>query len=568
MGSTHVRGSILLFLILSLGISASSTNSITIRAETITKEFFVGWHYAAFTMNVTLEDTWDLPRNYDVSIIIKLSTELGEKSYLYLDAITIGIEHTGIHGHILVNKTLRHAGEAYSAKANLKSDAGFTALPPGEMSPYTFYIDVEGDVWFYYTTTYYSAYRVYYESSSNSLEINVRSPAAPIILSTSFSKDVIRIGDIFNLTISLTNDGDHPVTDLEIEEAAEPRTIEVLGPNEKQSFVIQVEAYLTGMQTVHIHLYYRTFTGYKVMRYEDVRYLVKKKLSTIACEISSQKISKGDQIKVFGKLIAASRRGNYSAASYERVILNFAKPDGKSVAAVLTTNIDGNYSYEFTPDLDGSWTVRANWAGDFEYENATSQAVSFTVEKRGCIIATAAYGSELAPELQFLRDFRDRLVYSTFAGAQFMEAFEAWYYSFSPPIAALIDESSLIRQLVRIALYPLIFSLHISTVVYSAFSFNGEVAVIMAGLGASMLIGTIYVSPIALLSSYVAKRFGKSVRKASLLRSVFVLWLMGVGMIVMGELATSRIVLMIATGATVILTIALCAIGIASKLVK
>jgi len=55
----------------------------------------------------------------------------------------------------------------------------------------------------------------------------------------------------------------------------------------------------------------------------------------------------------------------------------------------------------------------------------------------GCLIATATFGSELAPQVQFLRELRDDTVMSTSSGVSFMTGFNAIYYSFSPAIADL-----------------------------------------------------------------------------------------------------------------------------------
>jgi len=48
----------------------------------------------------------------------------------------------------------------------------------------------------------------------------------------------------------------------------------------------------------------------------------------------------------------------------------------------------------------------------------------------GCLIATAAYGSELAQQVQFLREIRDNTVMSTSTGTAFMSGFNQLYYSF------------------------------------------------------------------------------------------------------------------------------------------
>ena len=53
----------------------------------------------------------------------------------------------------------------------------------------------------------------------------------------------------------------------------------------------------------------------------------------------------------------------------------------------------------------------------------------------GCLIATAAYGTELAPQIQTLREIRDNTLMETSSGTSFMAGFNTFYYTFSPAIA-------------------------------------------------------------------------------------------------------------------------------------
>ncbi len=71
----------------------------------------------------------------------------------------------------------------------------------------------------------------------------------------------------------------------------------------------------------------------------------------------------------------------------------------------------------------------------------------------GCFIATAAYGSALAPQVQVLRELRDRQLLTNAAG----RALVAFYYRHSPPLAAYIAERPWARALVRWSLAPVIF---------------------------------------------------------------------------------------------------------------
>jgi len=141
-----------------------------------------------------------------------------------------------------------------------------------------------------------------------------------------------------------------------------------------------------------------------------------------------------------------------------------------------------------------------------------STQISFLTIQMGflpprCIIATATYGSELTPEVQFLRNFRDKLVLSTFAGRTFMSVFDTWYYSFSPGAADFVSSHPMIMAVMRAVLYLPIGILHLSSQAYSVFSFNPEISVIMTGLMGSSLIGVVCLFPLTILHTFsVAKR--------------------------------------------------------------
>ena len=82
-------------------------------------------------------------------------------------------------------------------------------------------------------------------------------------------------------------------------------------------------------------------------------------------------------------------------------------------------------------------------------------------EGGGCLIATAAYGSELSPQVQLLREIRDNQLLNTEAGSAFMNTFNDVYYSFSPYIADIERENPLFKEAVKISLTPMLSSLSI-----------------------------------------------------------------------------------------------------------
>jgi len=110
----------------------------------------------------------------------------------------------------------------------------------------------------------------------------------------------------------------------------------------------------------------------------------------------------------------------------------------------------------------------------------------------GCLIATAAFGSEMAPQVQFLREFRDNTVLQTESGTSFMTGFNQFYYSFSPYIADYERENPAFKETVKLALTPLLTSL---TLLQYA-DIDSEAEMLGYGIGIILLnIGMYFVAP-------------------------------------------------------------------------
>jgi len=73
-------------------------------------------------------------------------------------------------------------------------------------------------------------------------------------------------------------------------------------------------------------------------------------------------------------------------------------------------------------------------------------------QKSGCFIATAAYGTPLAHELDVLRSFRDQRMLKSKTGKVLVSA----YYVASPPIASIISERQTLRKTVRSCIDPIV----------------------------------------------------------------------------------------------------------------
>ncbi len=97
----------------------------------------------------------------------------------------------------------------------------------------------------------------------------------------------------------------------------------------------------------------------------------------------------------------------------------------------------------------------------FDFPVGSAAAQPAVPDGGSCLIATAAYGTEMAEQVQMLREIRDSTLLKTESGSGFMAAFNGIYYSFSPAIADLERENQAFRELVRAAITPMISSISI-----------------------------------------------------------------------------------------------------------
>ena len=121
----------------------------------------------------------------------------------------------------------------------------------------------------------------------------------------------------------------------------------------------------------------------------------------------------------------------------------------------------------------------------------------------GCLIATAAYGSEMAPQVQFLREIRDGKIMTTESGTAFMTGFNQFYYSFSPAVADYERENPMFKEAVKITLTPLLTSLAILNYV----DIDTEQEMLGYGIGVILLnIGMYFVAPAAVIIAIKNRR--------------------------------------------------------------
>lgn len=117
--------------------------------------------------------------------------------------------------------------------------------------------------------------------------------------------------------------------------------------------------------------------------------------------------------------------------------------------------------------INGTWTKATAHAAALVRENAyrasfglpqrfgrgggcnPAPPVPQPVTRSDCFIATAAFGSAMAPDVQLLRSFRDNVLRKTRSGERFFDKFWEHYYRISPLIVAAMEEDEEVKELVR-----------------------------------------------------------------------------------------------------------------------
>jgi hypothetical protein len=146
---------------------------------------------------------------------------------------------------------------------------------------------------------------------------------------------------------------------------------------------------------------------------------------------------------------------NYTAGNFSTVEVCFAykKSTGSAWSYTAWVSKSGNGTY--TKSLTGlSSNTKYDFKAQLKYNDIVFEGTTlqFTTDKsslppsQGCCVATTAYGTPTAKQLDVLREFRDNVLLESTAGSQFVALY---YHQISPPVVACISESSFLRTLVR-----------------------------------------------------------------------------------------------------------------------
>jgi len=162
--------------------------------------------------------------------------------------------------------------------------------------------------------------------------------------------------------------------------------------------------------------------------------------------------------------------GNYSIVASFEPIPEYNLTISSTAGGSVTTPGEGDFTYEegTVVDLEAEpdevhgfvyWTGDVNTISDVNAASTTitmnddySIMANFSIYAGPCFIATAAYGTPAASQIQVLRDFRDQYLLTNPAG----EALTNFYYQVSPPIADFITDHPSLKPIVRVGLMPIV----------------------------------------------------------------------------------------------------------------
>ena len=259
----------------------------------------------------------------------------------------------------------------------------------------------------------------------------------------------------------------------------------------------------------------------------------------ISLDINKDTFDIGDTIFISGSV----RDYDRSSDTHSSDVTVTIKSPTNNIAGVaqITPKTNGDYNHTFVAggqmNKAGEYTVTAFWNNNiatvtFELTGVTGSNVStpsveseskqsvtetpavesvdeepeFILDEEpvmeesksggGCLIATATFGSEMAPQVQFLREIRDNTVLQTESGVSFMAGFNQFYYSFSPVIADYERENPVFKEVVKLTITPLLTSLTILNYV----DIDTEEEMLGYGIGVILLnIGMYFIAPAAIL---------------------------------------------------------------------
>ncbi len=152
-----------------------------------------------------------------------------------------------------------------------------------------------------------------------------------------------------------------------------------------------------------------------------------------------------------GGSVTTPGRETFANIEFDGATMFFYPGTGDTVVDLVATPFSSNWEFvNWTGDVStiadaDAATTTITITPDRDYEITANFQLVSEEEPGGCFIATAAYGTSTAEQLDVLREFRDDVLLESTVGSRLVDL----YYQVSPPIADFISEHSFVRTLVR-----------------------------------------------------------------------------------------------------------------------
>jgi len=191
----------------------------------------------------------------------------------------------------------------------------------------------------------------------------------------------------------------------------------------------------------------------------------------------------------------ATFSGEFSVKGGSGNDVNFWVEDPSGYQIIQERRVSLDYNFDFKAEKEGTYRIYF----DNSMSVFSNKVVSFSysiqnpiIPGGGCLIATAAYDSELSSQVQLLREIRDNVLFSTNSGTAFMAGFDHFYYSFSPAVADWERQSPLFKEVVRTIITPMLSTLSILNYV----NIDSEQEMMGYGIGIILInLGMYFVAP-------------------------------------------------------------------------
>ncbi|MEM2126975.1 MAG: PGF-pre-PGF domain-containing protein [Candidatus Bathyarchaeia archaeon] len=361
---------------ISAPIALGEVKRVDFNLKRATAEFSTDWSGVKLEAALMTNRTWNIMGEASVEVSVTV-LDMGENRMVEFHLLRLQLLHTKVDKVISLDAKTDVGGTVFIKKIDLNLTDGFELVAPESSSTYSIYIILDGLV---VNKDGVSWPR----NMSNSVDVEIATPSAPISISTEMPRKVM-IDEDFTLRVRVKNEGAYPISRLELRLNPPPLATSAIGSTMYTKGVVNpgeiIEAYFklkattaTAVAALSVDLSYNTVWGYQVIRLgENIGSIeIAKRLTTISIMIEPKEVMVGDEVAI---------RGSLTPAISAPVSLTIKRPDETVEKRASISGIDGGFNFKVKLNISGEWIFRASFPGDPKYEAAQSDPVKARVTK-------------------------------------------------------------------------------------------------------------------------------------------------------------------------------------------